>query len=205
MNDYRYNLEKSFLKDSKACLNESDLIGVIHDVSNKWTRDRLDIKVISLLEKYKDKPSILIFNKIDLMKTKRRLLDLTRSLTNNCVNGKPIPGLKFIKNEDDKTKAWSHFQDIFMISALTGNGLEDLKNYFIKKAQPREWVYPANVWSNQTDEDIIVSSVKAKFLDFLPQELPYRVKPEIEFFERNEQGNIFFYALIMLLTRFYNS
>lgn len=85
-------------------------------------------------------------------------------------------------------KTWSYFQDIFMISALTGSGLEDLRNYFIKRAEPGEWLYPAEVWSDQTAEDIIVSSVKAKFLDFLPQELPYKVKPEMEFFERNEKG-----------------
>jgi hypothetical protein len=43
---------------------EADVIGVVHDVSNTWTRDRLDPKVLRLLYLYPMKRSFLILNKV---------------------------------------------------------------------------------------------------------------------------------------------
>jgi hypothetical protein len=43
---------------------EADVIGVVHDVSNTWTRDRLDPKVLRLLYLYPKKHSFLILNKV---------------------------------------------------------------------------------------------------------------------------------------------
>jgi len=43
---------------------EADVIGVVHDVSNTWTRDRLDPKVLRLLYLYPKKNSFLILNKV---------------------------------------------------------------------------------------------------------------------------------------------
>ena len=210
---FRFNLEKSFMKDSKSSLQEADIIGVIHDASNVWTRHKLDLKVIRLLEDHKNKSSFLVFNKVsnvtslftmfniflqvDIIRSKRKLLDLTRIVTENCINGKPIPGTKPLKNKD--TKGWPHFQDIFMTSALTGDGLAQVKNYLIKNAKPDHWLFPAEIWSDQTAEEIITKSVKAKLLDFLPQEIPYTLKPELEFFNVNEKGiHIVVYDAILI-------
>jgi GTP-binding protein Era len=192
----KFNLEKSFLKDSKSSLRQADIIGVIHDASNVWTREKLDIKVIRLLEENKDKPSFLVFNKVDIIKTKRKLLDLTRLVTDNCVNGKPIPGRKPLQQQDTNVRGWPHFQEIFMVSALTGDGLDALKNYLIEKAKPAEWLFPSEVWSDQTAQEIVSKSVKAKLLDFLPQEIPYTLRPELEFFEIGEKGQIVTVVLV---------
>lgn len=43
---------------------EADIIGVVHDVTNVWTRERLDIKALKLLELQQSKPSFLILNKV---------------------------------------------------------------------------------------------------------------------------------------------
>lgn len=65
MDVFRYNLERSFVNDSGVCLEEADTIGVIHDVSSTWKREQLDIKIIKLLEKHKEKPSFLVLNKVN--------------------------------------------------------------------------------------------------------------------------------------------
>lgn len=36
------------------------------------------------------------------------------------MDGKPIPGSPKLKNEDSTSKGWPNFQEIFMVSALTG-------------------------------------------------------------------------------------
>ncbi|KAJ8975953.1 hypothetical protein NQ317_011921 [Molorchus minor] len=186
----RYNLEKTFIRDCKNVLKQTDVIGVIHDVTNIWTREKLDIKIIKLLDMHKDKPSFLIFNKVDVLKSKRKLLDLTRQLTENCIDGKPILTGKSFKKVDSENKGWPYFQDIFMTSSLTGDGLQKIKDYLVGLARPSEWIFPEEVWTDQTAETVITNTVKATFLDFLPQEIPYVLKPAIEYFNINESGAI---------------
>ncbi|KAK9723344.1 50S ribosome-binding GTPase [Popillia japonica] len=201
----RYKLEQTFIDDSNASLNQADIISVIHDVSNFWQRDRLDIKIINLLGKHIEKPSILILNKVDTLKSKRKLLDITRTITENCLKGKPtaVYNEKMLKyNEEmsesrENKKGWPYFSEVFMVSALTGNGLPEVKQYLIKEAKPNAWIYPDDVWSDQTAENIILASVKAKFLDFIPQEIPYALKPCMEYFDVDEKGII---TTIVLVT-----
>ncbi|KAF5293759.1 hypothetical protein FQA39_LY03244 [Lamprigera yunnana] len=184
----RYKLENSFRRDSEICLKASDVIGVIHDVSETWTRDKLDIKIINLLEKHKTKQSFLVLNKVDILKSKRKLLDLTRSLTMNSLDGKEIPGKRFKENSENR--GWPFFTEIFMVSALTGDGLDQVKAYLLKSAKLGKWLYPENIWTDQKPEKIITDIVKATLLDFLPQEIPYQLEPELELYEVNDAGMI---------------
>ncbi|KAB0793862.1 hypothetical protein PPYR_13482 [Photinus pyralis] len=180
----RHNLENSFIKDSNISLQQCDLISVIHDVSNSWTRNTLDIKILRLLEQHQNKESFLVLNKVDVLKSKRKLLDIVRLLTHNSLAGKPIG-----KNEeplDIEKKGWPNFKDIFMVSALTGTGLNELKQYLIRAAKPGKWLYPEEMFTDQSPEKIIENTVKATLLDFLPQEIPYQMKPQIELYEVND-------------------
>lgn len=96
------------------------MIGVIHDTSNSYTRDRLDIKIIHILEQNKDIPSFLILNKIDAMKSKRKLLDIARLITENRLGGRIIKATSNFKIPEGEMRGWPHFQEVFMVSALTG-------------------------------------------------------------------------------------
>ncbi|KAH1025579.1 hypothetical protein HUJ05_010275 [Dendroctonus ponderosae] len=71
-----------------------------------------------------------------------------------------------------------------------GDGLPEVKKYFVDKSKPGEWMFPDNIWTDKSAEEIIQSSVQAKLLDFLPQEIPYSLIVEIEYFHINEQGVI---------------
>lgn len=55
-------------------------------------------------------------------------------------------------------------------------------------AKQREWEYDANEFTDQPPEELIVQSVRARLLDFFPQEIPYSLKSEIEYFSQ-ENGN----------------
>ncbi|KAL1497713.1 hypothetical protein ABEB36_008625 [Hypothenemus hampei] len=189
---HKYKLGNTFLQDPKNGLNDADIIGVVHDVSNNYTRERLDIKIIHILEYHNHKPSFLILNKIDLLKSKRKLLDITRLITDNCIDGKPIPtsSPKRGANKNKEIRGWPYFKDIFMVSALIGDGLHDLKSYLMRNAKPAKWEFSKEVWTDQTAESLIQKLVQAKLLDFLPQEIPYLLKAEIELLDVNEEGTI---------------
>lgn len=91
----------------------------------------------------------------------------------------------------NKKIGWPQFKEIFMVSALTGDGIEDIKNYLVNNAKPSEWMYPANQWTESTFDDIIVRTVQATLLDFLPQEIPYKLKTQMELFEISDTGLYF--------------
>lgn len=43
--------------------------------------------------------------------------------------------------------------------------------------------YSPTEWSDQTPEKLIEDAVRAKFLDFLAQEIPYNLKTQLEYFD----------------------
>lgn len=124
-----------------------------------------------------------------MLKSKRKLLDITRRLTENHLDGKPIIESKPLK-QDNEFKGWKYFKEIFMVSSLIGDGLSEVKNYLISQAKAGQWIYEPHIWTDQTMETVILTTIKATFLDFLQQEIPYQLKPEIELLETLEDGKL---------------
>ncbi|XP_045476313.1 GTPase Era, mitochondrial [Harmonia axyridis] len=194
----KFDLNRSFVRDGINSMYQANIVGVVHDVSNPWTRERIDIKLLHMLEELKKRPSFLVLNKIDKVKQKRKLLELTRKLTDNRLEGKlSEENLEASEDDVDVIKGWPYFKEIFMLSSLEGNGVEDLRKYLIKQAKPGHWMYPAEKFTNEEPENLIVSTVRAKLLDFLPKEVPYNLESTMEFFETQENGKI---ASVVLVT-----
>lgn len=127
----KHHLSSEFISSCRHSIQHSDLIGVVHDVSNSWTRNELHSTVLDTLNAYAHVPSFLILNKIDMLKSKRILLDLTKTLTKNTLlpRGvrKPKSSLSEQKTIDSATTAgWPGFSDVFMISSLNGDGMSDV-------------------------------------------------------------------------------
>ncbi|KAM4545774.1 GTPase Era, mitochondrial [Odontesthes bonariensis] len=93
----RHQLEKSLLVDPWNTVKEADLMVVMVDVSDRWMCGRLDFEVLKCLTKHPHIPAILVLNKVDLMKSKDRLLDITALLTCGMVNGRRIRVRPMIK------------------------------------------------------------------------------------------------------------
>jgi len=79
---------------------------------------------LQTLQIFSDKPSILIMNKIDTLKSKRTLLNSIRTLTNDKIQTDKT--MKEDKVIEQKPTAWSKFEDIFMVSSISKNGLQDV-------------------------------------------------------------------------------
>ncbi|KAI5615591.1 GTPase Era, mitochondrial [Silurus asotus] len=93
----RHQLEKTFLVDPLKSLRQADLVVVLVDVSDKWTRGRLDFEVLKCLALNAGIPSVLVLNKVDLLKGKPLLLDITAELTEGVVNGKRLKVRSLVK------------------------------------------------------------------------------------------------------------
>lgn len=86
----RHHLEKSLLHDPLESLKSADLVLILVDASDHYTRNSLHPRVLQCLSQFPQVPSILVLNKVDLLKKKSILLDLVRELTEGIVAGKKL-------------------------------------------------------------------------------------------------------------------
>lgn len=193
----KYNISDKFMQACNTSVENADLIAVIHDVSYSHTRNVLHSSVLEALIKNKTVPSVLIMNKIDMVRSKRILLDLVRILTEGTLTCKqrqylPWTGReeKFladmnrpVKYKNEKSAGWPYFSEVFMVSSLSGDGIQRVANYITEKSQEKPWEYPDYQFTDQRAEDLIINNVRAVLLDFLPQEIPYQLQCEMELFE----------------------
>lgn len=86
----RHQLERTLLVDPWNSVQEADLVVVLVDVSDKWACNKLDFEVLKCLAQNSNIPAVLVLNKVDLLKAKHKLLDITSSLTEGVVDGRKI-------------------------------------------------------------------------------------------------------------------
>ena len=78
---------------------------------------------------------------------------------------------------------WPGFRDVFTISALKGDGVNDLRNYLNASAIPGFWPYPKEMRFDSDPRDIVINIIKSKFLEHLPNAVPYGLQPVISMWE----------------------
>ncbi|NXJ90055.1 ERAL1 GTPase, partial [Corythaixoides concolor] len=86
----RHKLEEAMLTDPWDSMKHADLVLVLVDVSDHWTRNSLSSEVLKCLSQFPQTPSVLVLNKVDLLKKKFILLELITELTEGIVNGKKL-------------------------------------------------------------------------------------------------------------------
>ncbi|XP_059480897.1 GTPase Era, mitochondrial [Neocloeon triangulifer] len=205
----KHSLGETFISAPLESIQEADMIAVVHDVSNKWTREYLNPKVLHMLKQSGDKHSILILNKVDLLKHKRILLKLAESLTEGqLLTQLPFRNTQYPseENEDDadeereqdseSKRGWRKFSDIFMVSALSGEGVGDIKEYMLMNAKQSPWKFDPAMFTDQEGKQLVDEAVREKLLDNLPQEVPYQVLVETEFFHYTEAGLLYISVVV---------
>uniref|UniRef100_A0A3P9AJA5 GTPase Era, mitochondrial n=1 Tax=Esox lucius TaxID=8010 RepID=A0A3P9AJA5_ESOLU len=230
----RHQLEKSFLEDPWNTVKEADLVVVMVDVSDKWACRKLDFEVLKCLTHYSDVPAVLVLNKVDLLKSKSRLLEITADLTCGVVNGRKLQLRRVIKppwaerradrevrtsgpREENEPhgvvdsgesseaqgglrgdqlrtlknqQGWACFKDVFMLSAVDREDVETLKRYFVVSAKLGSWEYHSGVLTDQTPEELCLSTVREKLLEYLPKEVPYTMTQSIDLWHDRENGEL---------------
>ncbi|NXL56790.1 ERAL1 GTPase, partial [Chordeiles acutipennis] len=87
---FRHKLDEAMLTDPRDSMKYADLVLVLVDVSDHWTRNSLSKEVLECLSQFPQIPSVLVLNKVDLLKKKFILLELATELTEGIVNGKKL-------------------------------------------------------------------------------------------------------------------
>jgi len=156
-------LDRAMVTTAWSGAHEADLVGVLIDA-----RKGIDEEAEALLMRLADvKPAkILILNKIDLV-PRDTLLLLTK-----------------IANEKAK------FDSTFMISALSGDGVADLKRILAESMPPSPWLYPPDQMSDAPLRQLAAEITREKLFERLHQELPYHSTVETESWKELRGGEI---------------
>ncbi len=156
-------LDRAMVTTAWSGAHEADLVAVLIDA-----RKGIDEEAEELLVRLAEVkgPKILILNKIDLI-PRDALLLLTK-----------------IANEKAK------FDSTFMISALKGDGIADLKSWLAERMPMSPWLYPPDQMSDAPMRQLAAEITREKLFERLHQELPYHSTVETESWKELRNGEV---------------
>jgi GTP-binding protein Era len=156
-------LDRAMVTTAWSGAHDADLVGVLIDA-----RKGLDEENEAILERLAEvkQPAILILNKVDVV-AKEALLTLTKAANEKA-----------------------RFETTFMISALTGDGVADLKRWLAERVPPGPWLYPPDQMSDAPMRQLAAEITREKLFERLHQELPYHSTVETEQWKDLRAGTV---------------
>jgi GTPase len=151
--------------------SDADLIAVIVD-----GRAGAGPKVEKIVDGLMGRPERkwLILNKVDISK-KEKLLQLTTKLMERC-----------------------EFEQIYYVSASTGDGLPELKAAIADTMPEGEWHFPEDQVSDATDRLVAAEITREQLYLQLHEELPYASMVETEKYEERQDGSVEIHQQILV-------
>jgi len=156
------SLEKAMVRSAWNSLRDADGIMLIVDVSERHFDETYQI--LKHLEQYKRKVAIVL-NKIDLV-PKDKLLELAQTFSRSFVD------------------------QIFMISALIGDGVQAIKEYWAQYLPEGPWLFPEDQLSDLPKRLFAAEITREEIFNRLHEELPYSIWVETESWEEKKDGSI---------------
>jgi GTP-binding protein Era len=156
-------LDRAMVASAWTGAHDADLVGVLIDA-----KKGLEEESEAILDRLAEVrvPKALILNKIDVV-AKEALLALA-----SAANAKVT------------------FEATFMISAMTGDGVGDLKAWLAQRMPQGPWLYPADQMSDAPLRQLAAEITREKLFDRLHQELPYHSTVETEVWKELRKGDI---------------
>ena len=81
------------------------------------------------------------------------------------------------------------FEDVFMVSALTGDGVADLRRRLTESLPPGPWLFPADQLSDAQERWLAAETTREQVFLQLHDELPYAATVETESWEERRDGS----------------
>jgi GTP-binding protein Era len=150
---------------------EADLIALVIDAETGFS-NRIEEMVDRLAERREAK--LLVLNKVDLVR-KEVLLTLAAQLSGRV-----------------------RFEEIFMVSAESGDGIADLRAWLAQRMPEGPWHFPEDQVSDATDRMLAAEITREQLYHQLHQELPYASAVETEKFEERKDGSVAIHQQILV-------
>jgi GTP-binding protein Era len=148
----RRRLDRAMVDAAWGGAGDADIIGLVVDAQRG-----LDEGVMAILSRLENvlSPRILILNKVDRLRDKERLLKLATEI------------LRRLK-----------FDEVFMVSALDGDGVAQLKTHLARAMPEGPWHYPEDEVSDAPMRLLAAEITREKIYHWLHDELPYAITVE---------------------------
>lgn len=159
----RRRLDRAMVTTAWGGARDADIVALLVDAERGILGDAETI--IANLAQIRQ-PKILLLNKIDRIK-REKLLVLAA-----------------------EANARVPFERTFMISALTGDGCEDVMNYLAGALPEGPWYYPEDQISDLPMRQLAAEITREKIYLRLHQELPYSAHVETEKWEERKGGSV---------------
>ena len=159
----RRRLDRAMVATAWAGAHDADIVGVLLDAKRG-----IDEEAGALIDRLAGvrRPKILMLNKVDLV-DKPALLALAQAANDRAA-----------------------FQATFMISALTGDGVADLKHWLAAKVPAGPWLYPEDQITDAPLRQLAAEITREKLYLRLHQELPYQSTVETEVWKDLKGGAV---------------
>lgn len=157
-------LDKAMVSSAWGGVADADITVLVVDAKRGF--DDETAAIIAKLKK-SNIPAVLVLNKVDEVKNKENLLELSLRLN----------------------QAYP-FTETFMVSALTGKNIDDFYKYLADNLPESPWYYPEEQMSDMPLKLLAAELVREKLFLYLRQEIPYALTVEPELWEHKEDGSI---------------
>ncbi len=159
----RRRLDRAMVASAWSGAGDADVICIIIDAQHGFAQE-----TPALLDRLKElqQPKALVLNKIDLV-DKPRLLGLAQD-----------------------ANARARFAATFMISALKGDGVADLKHWLANAVPTGPWLYPEDQIADAPSRSLASEITREKLYLRLHQELPYQSTVETEAWNERPDGSL---------------
>jgi GTP-binding protein Era len=142
-------LNKRLMDAVRAAVEERDLLLLLTDAARTFNKE--DRQAIDLARK-SQAPVVLVLNKIDLVKDKALLLPMI-----------------------DRYRAAFEFADYVPVSAIRGQGLDELKKVILKHLPEGPQYFPEDHVTDQPERFLAAELIREKILEATRQEVPHSV------------------------------
>jgi GTP-binding protein Era len=152
-------INKRMMETVRTALADRDLLLFLVDASREFKR--ADTHAVDLVKKT-DTPTVLVLNKIDLLKDKSRLLALL-----------------------ERYRGLHDFAEYIPLSAATGENLDRLREAIVKRLPEGPAYFPPDHMTDQPERFLAAELVREKILIETRQEVPHSVAVLVDQWEES--------------------
>jgi GTPase len=169
--DPKRRLDRAMVSAAWEGAEGADAIALVVDA-----KGGLPEKVLSIVDRLasRSEPKILILNKVDLA-DKPRLLNHAQRLNERLA-----------------------FDEIFFVSATSGDGIPELKTALAKRMPEGPWHFPEDQVSDATDRMMAAEVTREQLYLQLHAELPYASAVETERYSERDDGSVEIHQQILV-------
>lgn len=155
-------LERAIVQEAWHGIQEVDQLLMVYDATRPIGDEHRDI--LKRLQHY-NIPTLLVLNKIDLIKNREMLLELSKALYDLYP-----------------------FERSFMISAEKHEGVKDIIAYLAQQAPKHPWLFPGDQLSDMPMRFLAAEITREQLFIQLQEELPYALMVQTEQWQENAKG-----------------